>query len=89
MLYAKLAMTLAGALVLTGCGSGKSLEARLEEEKHLKCLELGAKPGTDIYIQCRLQLMQIEAAQNQAGAAQSANALAVQRSIQQNFTRPR
>jgi hypothetical protein len=43
---------------------------------HLYCHSLGLKPGTDLYVQCRLQARQIAA--QQAAAQQAAGAAMVQ-----------
>lgn len=55
---------LAAALTLSGCISGPIHAARDDEY----CKGLGAKPGTELYIQCRLQ------ADNNRSARMSAHA---------------
>jgi hypothetical protein len=68
-------------LTLTACGpavndaldkfwGGPEARARQAEADDAKCKNLGFKPGTDGYGNCRLQLEQIRATQNAATAQQ-------------------
>ena len=50
---------------------------------HLYCHSLGLKPGTDLYVQCRLQARQIAA--QQAAAQQAASAAMVQQGAAMPF----
>ena len=53
---------------------------------HLYCHSLGLKPGTDLYVQCRLQARQIAA--QQAAAQQAASAAMVQQGAAMMATPP-
>ena len=46
--------TLTALLVLPGCA--RTISADLEATDHYKCLDDGAQPGSDAYVQCRAQL---------------------------------
>ena len=46
--------TLTALLVLPGCA--RTISAELEATDHYKCLDDGAQPGSDAYVQCRAQL---------------------------------
>jgi hypothetical protein len=45
---------LTALLVLLGCA--RTISADLEATDHYKCLDDGAQPGSDAYVQCRAQL---------------------------------
>ena len=55
-----IAMTL-GVLALGACVDPAARQAQLDSEDNQSCLELGFKPGTDAYGNCRLQLREIRA----------------------------
>jgi len=62
---------LAGVLALAllgGCASSAAIEAAREAEDDRQCVELGFEPGTDAYGNCRLQLLEIRALEDQARA---------------------
>ena len=46
--------TLTALVVLPGCA--RTISADLEAADHYKCLDYGAQPGSDAYVQCRAQL---------------------------------
>lgn len=77
------------AVAQAGCKSTEERRAAIELERDQQCRSYGAQPGTEIYVNCRLQLEQIAVAQTQAAAIQSANARATQQQIQNAFTRNR
>jgi hypothetical protein len=77
MRTARLSALLLLAVPLVGCQTNQErmaeFKARNEALDDQTCRGYGAKPGTDIYIQCRMQRQQSrDAADNAAGAAVAA-----------------
>ena len=60
------AVLMIAVLFLAGCASREERAARYTALDDKKCQGLGAKPGTDIYIQCRLVQQQRRDAQDAA-----------------------
>lgn len=64
------------ALMLAGCVSPQQQAARQEVSDDAGCRQMGARPGTDIYVQCRMFKQQQRTQKEQADAASSAALLA-------------
>lgn len=72
----KLTLLLSALLFSTGCMSTQERQAIREAEHDLKCREIGAQPGSDAYVNCRLQMLQMTAAQDQADTMRRSQAAA-------------
>ena len=65
------------AIAMTGCAERQRERlVQLGEERDQKCRSFGAQPGTEAYVNCRVQLEQVAAVQEQTAAAQNARARA-------------
>ena len=69
MLKALIACTI--ALLLAGCVSPQQMAAWQSASDDTECRQMGARPGTDIYVQCRMFKQQQRAQKEQAEAASS------------------
>lgn len=56
-----LAFAMMAPLVLIACGDPAAEQARLDAVDHQNCLELGFKPDTEAYGNCRLKMKEIRA----------------------------
>lgn len=54
------------ALFLSACADPAAEQARIDAADHQNCLDLGFKPGTEAYGNCRLKMREIRA--KEAGA---------------------
>lgn len=50
-----------GLLLLSACADPVAEQARLDAADHQNCLDLGFKPGTEAYGNCRLKMREIRA----------------------------
>lgn len=50
-----------GLLLLSACADPVAEQARLDAADHQTCLDLGFKPGTEAYGNCRLKMREIHA----------------------------
>ena len=51
-------------LALAGCQDREALRAQAEASHDATCKSLGALPGSDAYVNCRVQLMQVAATED-------------------------
>ncbi len=66
-----LALVLTALVALAGCATwGEARRAAADAKADAKCRELGFKPGTEGYGNCRLQLEQIRATNRAASEAE-------------------
>ncbi|WP_421865190.1 hypothetical protein [Parvibaculum sp.] len=54
-------LTLALPLALAACADPAAEQARLDAIDHRNCVDLGFKPGTETYGNCRLKMKEIRA----------------------------
>ena len=63
-------------LALAGCVSPQQMAAQQSASDDAECRQIGARPGTDIYVQCRMFKQQQRTRKAEADAASSAALLA-------------
>ncbi len=56
-----LGLMMVAPLTLAACGDPAAEQARLDALDHQNCLELGFKPDTEAYGNCRLKMKEIRA----------------------------
>lgn len=56
-----LGLMMVAPLMLAACGDPAAEQARLDALDHQNCLELGFKPDTEAYGNCRLKMKEIRA----------------------------
>jgi hypothetical protein len=66
-------LLLGALLLLSACMSREERQARLDVQDDAKCQSLGAQPGTDAYVNCRVSMANVhaqeEASRQAAGMA--------------------